>query len=73
MNKEDFDKGLKELMAAFRVSHLSEDTINVYYKYCKHSHATDYWVAVSAIIKTDKFFPTISRIVELLTPDKAVW
>ena len=73
MDKSDFEAGFKEMMAAFRINNLCQETCDVYFKYLKHASREKYKDAVETVVIEDKFFPTISRLRELLPNERAVW
>lgn len=57
-----FSKNMKRLEAAFRVTPLSEASMNIYYEKLKHIDDTSFTEAVERAIEEEHFFPSIAQL-----------
>ncbi len=61
---EKLKMGIYELEGAFRDNPFPEHRLTVYYKFLKDLNEGQFNMAVKKIIRSDQFFPSISRILE---------
>ena len=66
MNKEEFLKGITILATAYN-KEFTEEQVEVWYSFLKDYKLEEFVVAIQALIKTEKYLPSIAHITECIS------